>query len=1033
MSVVHLNTFSSYTLLSSTIMPEKLAEKAKEYGYEAVALTDRNAMYGVVPFYKACLRHSLRPIIGLTADVLPEGAETGAAPLILLAKDNDGLKNLLKISSAILVKSPEGIPVKWLKHYTKGLIAITPGREGEIGRLLLQDEDEKALQRAAFYRELFGEAAFYIGLQKMNVADEKKLEEKIFRLSEATGIPCAAAPKVLFLRKEDYAAWKILEAIRENTTVENLSRPPFEKELYFKTPAEMEAMFSDCPEALENAAEIARQCDVRIPLNEGFLLPKYPLSGKSADRYLRELCEAGLARRVRPVTPEYRERLEYELNVITEMKYSDYFLIVWDFVRFAKENGILVGPGRGSAAGSLVAYALGITDVDPIKFQLLFERFLNPDRISMPDIDIDFPDHRRDEVIRYVARKYGSKHVAQIITFGTFQAKAAMRDTARVFGLSGKELEQISRAIPSRPGLTLKEAAAQSEELRRLIQREPFRRIYQISLKIEGLPRHTSTHAAGVVISGMPLIEMVPLQKGHEEILLTQYPMGILEELGLLKMDFLGLRNLTIMESIVRMIREKANPGFDMKNISFRDEKTYRLLQSGNTTGVFQLESEGMRKVLTELKPTEFEDIVAVNALYRPGPMQFIPVYIRRKHGLEKVRYPHEDLEPILKKTYGVIVYQEQIMQIASTMAGFTLGQADLLRRAVSKKKREILDKERSHFVSGAVERGYPEAVADQVYDMIVRFADYGFPRSHAVAYSVIAYQLAYLKAHYPLYFMATLLSSVIGHEEKIAEYIRELKRMGFSVLGPSINRSGRLFSVEGNAVRMSLACIKGVGVQAIKEILRAREERPFEDLFDFCLRVSLRVVNRKVMEALVKAGCFDEFGQDRATLLASLDAALEHAAIFGGDGRQLDMFNSLEQQFKPKYVTVEPMPVMAKLLYEKELMGVFVSKHPASYYRDWFLSQGSLFLDEIKSERRYVKVGVWIAEEKKIRTKDGEPMAFLTISDESGEMDAVVFPDVYRKFGGRFKKDAFALLAGIVEKRNNRRQFVVKDARFVD
>lgn len=1029
MSFVHLHTFSSYSLLSSTIMPDVLVKEAKKLGYEAIALTDHNVMYGVIPFYKACIQHSLKPIIGLTADVISPDDEKQSFPFIFIAKNNEGLKNLLKISSSIQVKSPNGIPIKWLKHYTKGLFVITPGREGEIEQLLLNGENEKAVQRVKYYQSIFEKNSFYFSLQNFQGKDDQLLIKKLIDLAHELQIPYVATHKICFLQEDDYEAWKCLQAIKENINIEQLDAEKNERQYYLKSPEEMKELFSEYKEAVENTLAIAKETEIEIPLNQGLNLPKYPVKGKSADEYLKELCEKGLQEKVNPILPEYKERLQYELKIITEMKYSDYFLIVWDYIHYARKQGILVGPGRGSAASSLVAYTLGITDVDPLKFELLFERFLNPERVSMPDIDVDFPDHRRDEVIEYVANKYGYQHVAQIITFGTFAAKAAMRDVARVYGLTGKELEMISKAIPSKIGLTLDEAVNLSPALQQLLQEPKYRKIFTISRKIEGLPRHTSTHAAGVVISEKPLIELIPLQSGHGEILLTQYPMGILEELGLLKMDFLGLRNLSMIESIVSMIEKNENQVINIKNIPFQDEKTFQLLQSGDTTGIFQLESEGMRKVLKELKPTEFEDIVAVNALYRPGPMQFISNYIRRKHRLEPVRYVHDDLAQILKSTYGVIIYQEQIMQIAAKMAGFTLGEADLLRRAVSKKKREILDQERIHFVEGAVQKGYSKEIANQVYDMIVRFADYGFPRSHAVAYSMISYQLAYLKAHYPLYFMATLLTSVIGNEEKTKEYIHELRKMGYAVLGPSINRSGYHFTVENKMIRMSLSNVKGIGIQALKEILRARKEKPFKDLFDFCLRVSLKIINRKMIESLINSGCFDEFGYDRATLLATLDVAIEHAQLFSADDQQIDIFSSLDIQFKPKYVEVEPMPMQIKLQYEKELLGVFVSKHPASTFRQWFQSHGALFLNEITMNHRYVKVGIYVLDEKKIRTKNGELMSFLKISDETMEMDAVVFPDIYKKYGVYLQKDSFALLTGTVEKRNGTPQLIVKEA----
>lgn len=1029
MSIVHLHTYSAYSLLSGTMTPEKLVLEAKQKGFHAIALTDRNVLYGVVPFYKACKANDIKPIIGMTADVLTDDdSDEIAYPLILLAKNYVGYQNLMKISSAIQTKSPNGIPVKWLRAYRNGLFAISPGIEGEIEGIILNGEKVKAVDRIKFYQQIFEKDSFYLSLQRINTRENQILTEKIIQIHAELQIPVVSTNKVLFAKPDDYDAWKVLIAIKENVKIEEVQEDKFDHEYYLKSSTEMEDAFEHLPDFLQNTQKIATQCNVELPFHQQ-LLPKYPLVEQTSDDYLTELCWQGLFERIQSPSDAYKERLTYELDIIKKMKYSDYFLIVWDYVRYAKENGITVGPGRGSAAGSLVAYSLKITEVDPIKFNLLFERFLNPERVSMPDIDIDFPDHRRDEVIAYVAQKYGQNHVAQIITFGTFAAKAAIRDTARVYGLTNIEIDQLSKSIPNKLGVTLKVALKESERLQKLIQQEKIKQIYDIACKIEGLPRHTSTHAAGVVISDLPLIERIPLQSGSGDVLLTQYPMGTLEEIGLLKMDFLGLRNLSLIESILKGIQYKEKVKINLQQIPMDDDLTYTLLQSGQTTGIFQLESEGMRNVLTQLKPTDFEDIVAVNALYRPGPMANIPSYINRKHGKEKVRYPHPDLADILKPTYGVIIYQEQIMQIASKFAGFSLGEADLLRRAVSKKKRDVLDQERNHFVQGAKKNGYDEKVANNIYDLIVRFANYGFPRGHAVAYSMIAYQLAYLKAHYPLNFMAGLLTSAIGNEDKIESLLRELKHLGFQVKGPSINRSGYRFEVEKKGIRYSLAAIKGIGIQALREIVNARKERPFNDIFDFCLRVSLKVVNRKVIENLIYAGSFDDFGQDRATLLATIDVAIEHAQLMKPDDNQMDLALFQSLGLKPKYVSVEPMPIDHKLQFEKQVLGLFISKHPASIHRTLFQLHGAVLLDELEKVKHTYKIGVYIQDERRIRTKKGEAMAFLQISDEMDEWSAVVFPNVYKKSMAFLKKGEIVFLTGYFEVRNGKKQFIIREA----
>lgn len=1030
MSFIHLHVYSAYSLLTSTASVSDLVENARSKGFRTLALTDRNVMYGTIEFYKLCKKQQIKPIIGLTVDIESERVEEGTYPLVLLAENDAGYKNLLKISSAVQTKAENGLPHKWLKAYSKGLIAITPGIEGEIEQALLTNEVALAKDLALELSGIFGRGNFYLALQDHQLEQEKTLREQLLRLSKEWNIPLAATNQVYYLEKEDMFAHECLLAIKNGDKLQDDHRQQLgSDQFYLKSSAEMAECFADVPEALENTLRIAERCNININLDKTYL-PSFPTeNGMPAEEYLEILCQKGLKERIseEPST-EYLDRLAYELNVIKGMQFSNYFLIVWDFMRYAREKGILTGPGRGSAAGSLVAYVLYITDVDPLEHHLLFERFLNPERISMPDIDIDFPDHRRDEVIEYVAKKYGELHVAQIATFGTLAAKAALRDVGRVFGLNTKELDYMSRLIPSRPGLTLKDAYKESEGLRKFIQETPLNsRLFNTALKLEGLPRHTSTHAAGVVISEKPLIDLIPIQQGSGEIFLTQFSMEYLEELGLLKMDFLGLRNLSLIETILSSINRHTGRRLDIGSIPLDDDKTFNLLAQGETTGIFQLESEGMRKVLTRLKPTRFEDIVAVNALYRPGPMENIPLFIDRKHGLQKIDYPHPDLQAILENTYGVIVYQEQIMQIASIMAGFSLGEADLLRRAVGKKQKEVLDKERQHFVQGALKKGYSKTLANEIYDLIVRFANYGFNRSHAVAYSLIAYQLAFLKANYPVHFMAGLLTSAIGNEAKIGQYILEAKQKEIDILSPSINLSSYLFQVEKGKIRYSLGAIRGVGAAALKEIFQARKRKKFSDLFDFCIRVSGKAINRKTLEYLVHSGSFDEFGEDRAVLLASLDVAIEHAQIFKTDDtNQIDMFED-EMIPKPKYVQVDEMTQQIKLSYEKEALGLYLSNHPISIFEKKLRRAGAQALFQLNSQIRKAQAGVYITSKKSIRTKKGESMAFLTISDPTGEMEAVVFPDAYRKYSQYLGEGCFALLEGKVEERDGKRQLIIQ------
>ena len=1030
MSFIHLHVYSAYSLLTSTATVEQLVHDARAKGFSALALTDRNVMYGTVAFYKECLKKSIKPILGLTVDVVSEKLENESFPLVLLAKNNQGFQNLMKISSAVQTKSPAGIPVKWLKHYASGLYAMTPGNHGEIEYYLLNGDQDNALQTLELYKKLFGSDNFYLALQDQGLPEQKALTLQLSALGQKTKTKVAAANQVHYLNREDSFAQECLLAIKNGDKLQDDGREKLDSdEYYLKTASEMGELFSEYPEALENTLSIAENCNVMLDF-ESRHLPRYPVeTGQNADELLEDQCFQGLQVRYGKPSEDHKARLKYELSVIKKMKFSDYFLIVWDFIKYAREKGILVGPGRGSAAGSIVAYVLFITDVDPIEHELLFERFLNPERISMPDIDIDFPDNRRDEVIEYVASKYGELHVAQIVTFGTLAAKAAVRDVGRAFGLNMKELERLSRLVPSKLGITLKEAINESEGLRSFIQEtEKNKRIIDTAIKIEGLPRHTSTHAAGVVISEQPLTNVVPIQSGQAKVFLTQYSMDHLEEIGLLKMDFLGLRNLTLIDSILQSVYQKTRRKLDIHDIPFDDEKTFQLLSRGETTGVFQLESDGMRNVLKRLKPSRFEDIVAVNALYRPGPMENIPLFIDRKHGRQPIDYYHKDLEGILGNTYGVIVYQEQIMQIASKMAGFSLGEADLLRRAVGKKKKEVLSQERDHFVNGALRKGYDNQTANIIYDLIVRFANYGFNRSHAVAYSMIAYQLAYLKANYPLYFMASLLTSAIGNDTKIAQYARELQQMEIKLLPPSINKSAFSFQPEGETVRYSLAGIKGVGIASLKEIFQARRNQPFKDLFDFCIRVPQKAASRKVLEALIHSGAFDEFGHDRAVLLATIDVAIEHAQLVAPDDNgQIDMFAEAEFSLKPKYTEVDPIGIEDKLSLEKEVLGVYLSKHPVSIYEKEFKAAGVKTIASQPASGK-TRLGVYITDQKKIRTKKGEAMAFLTLSDSSGETEAVVFPAVYKQYGHVLSHGKMALLEGKFDQREGKSQFVVQN-----
>ncbi|WMT39553.1 DNA polymerase III subunit alpha [Paenibacillus sp. D2_2] len=818
-SFVHLHVHSEYSLLDGAARLEDLVKRAAGFGMKALALTDHGVMYGAVPFYKLCKANGIKPIIGcemyFTAGSRKERGSRKDQPihhLILLAKNMQGYQNLMRLCSIAQLEGFHYKPrIDWevLARHAEGLVCLSACLGGEVPQHLLHGRYEEAKRAALRYKAAFGED-FYLELQDHSIPEQKKVNPQLIQLAEETGIALVATNDVHYLEQGDAEVQDVLICIGTGKSVEDEDRLKMNtNQLYLKEAAQMATLFPHVPEAIRNTEVIAEKCELELEFGK-HILPAYrPIpEGMDSASYLESLCQQGLAERYGGL-PEWQtqeaqtslqKRLKYELEVIAKMGFSDYFLIVWDFIAYAHHHGIATGPGRGSSAGSIVAYVLHITNVDPMKYKLLFERFLNPERVTMPDIDIDFSDLRRDEVIAYVADKYGSEHVAQIITFGTMAARAAVRDVGRALGVPFGEVDKVAKLIPGNLGMTIERAMKESPDLKGLYDSQPrIHGLLDMAMKVEGMPRHASTHAAGVVISRDPLTDAVPLQTGSEGTALTQYSMENLEAIGLLKMDFLGLRTLSIIERCMEWITEESGDAPDFRIIPDDDHKTYEMLGRGETTGVFQLESAGMRRVLRDLKPSQFEDVISVLALYRPGPMEFIPNYITSKHGLSEVHYPHPDLEPILKDTYGIIVYQEQIMQIASRMAGFSLGEADLLRRAVSKKKREVLDEQRGHFVAGSKAQGYMEADANAVYDMIVRFADYGFPRAHAAAYGVLAFQTAYLKAHYPVHFMASMLTAVMGSHRKVAEYIVECRRMGIIVLPPDVNESGILFTPRVN------------------------------------------------------------------------------------------------------------------------------------------------------------------------------------------------------------------------------------------
>jgi DNA polymerase-3 subunit alpha len=1051
---VHLHVHSEYSLLDGAARINDLVGQAVALGMKSLALTDHGVMYGAIPFYKACKQHGIKPIIGCevyyTAGSLREKGTRKDQPiyhLILLAKNQAGYQNLMKLCSIGHLQGHHYKPridPQHLAQYSEGLICTSSCLGSEVSQHLLHNRYEQAKEAALRYQAIFGED-FFLELQDHGMMEQKQVMQSMLRLSEETGIPLIATNDVHYVREPDHAVQDILICIGTGKNVDDKDRLRFQSsQLYLKSAEEMSRLFPHVPQAIANTLVVAERCQLEIEFGRSILPHFEPIpAGMTAGTYLAELCTKGLRMRYEHFDSwgnpgsrkELEDRLAYELSVIEGMGFSDYFLVVWDFIRFAHEKGIAVGPGRGSSAGSLVAYALRITDVDPIRYRLLFERFLNPERVSMPDIDIDFSDLRRDEVIEYVAAKYGNDRVAQIITFGTMAAKAAIRDVGRVLNLPYSEVDRAAKMIPHQLGMTLTEALEQNPDLQALVAKQPkIAELIGFAMKVEGMPRHSSTHAAGVVISREPLTQYVPLQEGNEQTALTQYSMEHLEAIGLLKMDFLGLRTLSIIERTLLWIKEQTGVNIDFHNIDMNDPLTYELLKRGDTTGVFQLESPGMRRVLKDLRPSEFEDIISVGALYRPGPMEFIPRFIQGKHGEIEVEYPHAELEPILRDTYGIIVYQEQIMQIASKMAGFSLGEADLLRRAVSKKKREVLDEERAHFVKGSLSLGYNETDANKVYDMIVRFADYGFPRAHATAYGVVAFQTAYLKAHYPVQFMASMLTAVMGSHNKVAEYVDECRRMGIAVLPPDVNESGVVFtpaigspnsaasatvqlqdpspSPGFNAIRFGLAAIKNVGTQAIDSIIQARSsvEGPFESLIDLCRRVDLRVCNKRVLESLIQSGATGLLPGHRAQQLAMLEETINAAIKWRKerDDLQLHLFGFVEDvNWDVEYPQISPYTMTQQLEHERELLGLYISGSPLDDY-EAVLRELDIdllhFLPEMPDHSEVIAAGL-VLSNKTIVTKKGQPMAFMELEDRVSKVEVVLFPEVWKQYASLVQK----------------------------
>lgn len=1059
---VHLHTHSEYSLLDGLGKLPELVARAKELGMDALALTDHGAMYGSFKFYLEAKKAGIKPIIGVEAYVSrrrrhDKEARVDADPyhLVLLAKNEQGYRNLMKL---VTIAHLEGFYYKpridWelLTQYHDGLICLSACLHGEVPSLLLREENEEAETVARRYSDLFGPDHYYIELQKHpKIPEQDLVNEKLVALAKKLGLPIVATNDIHYVSSDDAEAQDILLCVQTGKTVLDRDRgltmidsPDF----YMRSPEEMQDLFAQYPEATKNTARIAAMCDISLSVGK-WILPKYPIpQDETPDSYLRTLVEEGAMKKYTAISGELRERIDYELDIIQKKGYATYFLIVSDFVNWAKDRGIAVGPGRGSAAGSVVSYSLNITGIDPLYFSLPFERFLNPFRPSPPDIDLDFADDRRDEVIAYVTDKYGSDKVAQIITFGTMEARGAIRDAGRALGMPYAQPDRIARMIPPGVqgfGMSIDRALEQSAELALAYRTEPeTKRLLDVAKKLEGVARHASVHAAGVVIADKPIVEYTPVQKETRgEKIVTQYDMYTVGEdgVGLLKMDFLGLRNLTIMSRALELIKNHNGKDVDLSAIPLNDEKTYTMLSEGETTGIFQLESAGMRRYVKELKPTSLFDLMAMVALFRPGPMAVIPEFIRRKNNPELISYPDPRLTDVLKTSYGLICYQDDVLLTSIALAGYTWEEADKLRKAVGKKIPAEMQKQKIKFVKGCVDNGLPQKRAEEIFALIEPFAGYGFNKAHAACYATIAYQTGYLKANFPVAFMTAVLTAEsrantgATRDQKMADAVDECVRMGISLLPPDINASVQEFSIEGNNIRFGLSAVKNVGEAAIDTMLHARKRGPFLSLSDFTGRVDLSKVNRKTLESLIKCGALDAFGS-RAALLTALPtimAEVQKQKKIVSTG-QSGLFDTQETALTDDALPeVEELPTGDLLAFEKELLGLYLTAHPMERAMKQLLENGFTKINQVRSSLvgTRIKIGGIVVRSKKITTKSsGKEMAFVTIEDTSGPIELVVFPKIYAQTIELWQQDTMVQVSGKVDQKDDRISFLVDDAR---
>lgn len=1051
---IHLHLHTQYSLLDGACRIPEILAIAKSHKMDSLAITDHGNMFGAIDFYLEAQKAGIKPIIGCEVYVAPQsrldksgsGIEDAANHLILLARDETGYQNLIKLVSIGYLEGfyyRPRVDKEVLSQHAQGLIGLSACLKGEVAWLIQQKRFNDALKAADTYQNIFGKGNFYLEIQANTIPEQKTVNDALIKISKELSIPLVATNDVHYPTKDKAAAHEALLCIQTQSTLDDPKHMRFQTdEFYFRSPEEMKESFQHCPEAIKNTIEIAQRCNLELDFTQ-MHLPKYtPPEGKNKEAFLLELCEKGLEEKGLNDNPEVKARLEHELKIIKHMGFISYFLIVWDFIAYAKTQGIPVGPGRGSAAGSLVSFLLGITDLNPLKYGLLFERFLNPERLGLPDIDIDFCYERRQEVIDYVTRKYGRENVAQIITFGTMQARAVIRDVGRVMAIPYADVDRIAKMIPAELDMTLKKAMESEPELNNLYRNDPvITKLINTASSLEGLNRHASVHAAGVIIADKPLNNYMPLFKTGDDQVTTGYSMGTLEKIGLLKVDFLGLKTLTVIDETLKLVKKTRGIEIDIETLPLDDPNTYKLLASSHTIGVFQVESSGMRDLLKKLIPERFEDLIALLALYRPGPIGsgMLDDFMKRKHGLIPIRYEHPKLEPILKETYGIMVYQEQIMQIASALAGFSLAQADILRKAMGKKIPEVMEKQRSNFIRGCIKNEIKELTATKIFDLIEYFSGYGFNKSHSTAYALISYRTAYLKANYPVEFMSALLTSERDNTDKIVTYVNEAQQMGLKVQPPDINESEVLFKVENEStIRFGLLAIKNVGKGASESMVSAREKARFKSLEDLCGRIDLRLANRKVLESLIKCGAMDGFGASRAKMFAGLDIILERAQKIQKEksSGQLSFFdqsmaNNCFGKTTESLADCKEWPEPQLLSFEKDMLGFYVSGHPLARYAKQlkrFVSCSTNNLHEHKDQDTIKIVGL-IAKIKQTLTRaKQEKMAILKLEDLDGAVEALVFPRAFAKVSRYILPNTIAHVRGTLNLTEDTPKIIVED-----